>query len=67
MIGIIDRAFPSGPNCYRRVLVEIAMDAGAAEEDLHIGLRAHGGPKSGHAWLGSEGTAAERYDAEFVV
>src|SRR5689334_5539606 len=52
-IEIVDRRFPSGPNCYRRALIEIAMDAGAAAEPLHMGLKSHGEPGSGHAWLAS--------------
>ena len=66
-IGVVDRCFPLGGNCYRRALIEIAMDAGAAAEPLHMGLRADGGPNSGHAWLESARGGAERYDAEFVV
>jgi hypothetical protein len=66
-IEIVDRRFPSGPNCYRRVLIEIAMDAGAAAEPLHMGLKAHGEPGSGHAWLASMPRDERSYDAEFVV
>ena len=66
VIHLVDRCFPSGPNCYRRVLVEIAMDAGAAAEPLHLGIQADGGFGSGHAWLASE-RPIERYDASFVV
>jgi hypothetical protein len=66
-IRLLDRCFPPGPNCYRRVLMEIAMDAGAAGEPLHLGLQKKGSPASGHAWLGSNRDSTERYDAEFVV
>jgi hypothetical protein len=66
-IRFVDRWFSSGGNCYRRVLIEIAMDAGAATEPLHLGLQTDGGPNSGHAWLGSVRDGEERYDAEFVV
>lgn len=66
-IRFVDRFFPSGPNCYRRALVEIAMDAGAAAEPLHMGLQAEGGLNSGHAWLESAPDPSRSYDAEFVV
>ena len=66
-IRFVDRCFPSGPNCYRRVLLEIALDSGAASEPLHFGLQFRGEPKSGHIWLASQTTGAQRYDAEFVA
>jgi hypothetical protein len=66
MIAIIDRLWYGGPNCYRRVLLEIAMDAGAAREVVKMGFRSSGGQGSGHAWLG-EAVAIEgrrqHYDA----
>jgi hypothetical protein len=37
-IGWVDAAFPTGPNCFRRVLVEIALDGAAANETLVFGL-----------------------------
>lgn len=37
-IGWVDAAFPGGPNCLRRTLVEIGLDAAAAEETLVFGL-----------------------------
>jgi hypothetical protein len=67
VIRVVDKCFPTGPNCYRRALVEIAMDAGAASEGLHLGLMAAGGRDSGHAWLASWPEADRRYDAELVV
>lgn len=66
-IRFVDRLFPSGPNCYRRALTEIALDAGAAAEPLHMGLQADGRPQSGHIWLASAPDGAGRYDAEFVL
>jgi hypothetical protein len=50
----VDSLFPGGPNCYRRALLEMAFDRGASAETLQLGLRAGGGPRSGHAWLSSE-------------
>jgi hypothetical protein len=67
LVGLVDRCYLSGPNCFRRVLTEVAMDANAAREPVHLGLRAHGGRDSGHAWLGHQSNQSVRYDAEFVI
>lgn len=48
-IASCDRMVPFGAGCYRRALLEMALDAGAAEEPLVLGLRRHG---LGHAWVG---------------
>jgi len=64
-IRLVDRfVVPWQPrgNCYRRALMEMAMDAGAAAEPLRIGLQAAARPGSGHAWLGDEENS-ERYVA----
>jgi hypothetical protein len=37
-IGWVDALTPGGANCYRRVLLEIALDAGAARETVVFGL-----------------------------
>jgi hypothetical protein len=68
LVSLVDFFMPGGSNCYRRALLEIAVDRDAATDLLRLGLRAHGGPQSGHAWLGSaaDGSAA-RYDAEFSL
>jgi hypothetical protein len=52
VISVVDRFCVGGPNCYRRVLLEVAMDAGAAREVVKMGFRSSGGQGSGHAWLG---------------
>jgi hypothetical protein len=62
-IALVDRILPGETSCYRRALLEIRLDAGAAEEQLHMRLRVPGGPRSGHAWLGSA-APAERYDVQ---
>jgi hypothetical protein len=67
LIAAVDRRMPGGANCYRRVLLETSLDRGAAEESVHIGLRAHGGLRSGHAWLGDNRDTPDRYDAEIAV
>lgn len=47
-IAACDRLLPLGKGgCYRRTLLEIALDAGAAEEPIFLGFS---GPE-GHAWL----------------
>jgi hypothetical protein len=37
-IGWVDAVFPTGPNCFRRVLLEIGLDGAAANETLVFGL-----------------------------
>jgi hypothetical protein len=58
----VDRHWPAEPNCYRRILLEIALDRGASREKVIMGFRQGGGPGSGHAWLESDPPAAV-YDA----
>jgi hypothetical protein len=67
IIGRVDAHFPGGGNCYRRALVEIALEPEAAREPIHFGLRAHGGPGSGHAWLADRRGTNEHYDAELAL
>ena len=58
VIRYVDACLPDRGNCYRRALLEIALDPDTAEEPLYMGLAAAGGPRSGHAWLGSDGAEA---------
>jgi hypothetical protein len=37
-IGWVDAMIPGGANCYRRILLELALDAGAARETVVFGL-----------------------------
>jgi hypothetical protein len=67
LIRLVDRFVPGGGNCYRRSLLEMTLDRGAAAEPLRFGLREHGGAGSGHAWLGDAPDAQARYDAEFAL
>ena len=67
VIGLVDRILPGKPSCYRRALLEIGLDAGAAEETLHMGIRVPGGPRSGHVWLGDRATPGIAYDAQFDI
>jgi hypothetical protein len=64
VVAIADRLLPGGPNCYRRVLAEIALDAGAAEEPMHMGIVSGQAAFSGHAWLGDRREPGARYDVE---
>jgi hypothetical protein len=65
-IGWVDARCLGGPNCYRRALLEVALDRGAAAEPFRMGLKAHGGVGSGHAWLGSS-QSTEGYDVELAL
>ena len=66
VITAFDARMPGGPNCVRRALLEMSLDAGAASEPMYAGLRRGGGPGSGHAWLHSQ-TVSESYDAVISV
>jgi len=52
LIRLVDRMVPGGPNCFRRVLLEIAIDPDAAAAPVGMGLRVSGSG-SGHAWIGA--------------
>jgi hypothetical protein len=68
IIRVADACFPGGGNCYRRALLEIAVDPVAATTPLRLGLRTGGGPRSGHAWLGANtDDPGAHFDAEFSV
>jgi hypothetical protein len=67
LIAIVDRFWPGEPNCYRRALLEMSLDAGAAEEQLHLGLKVPGGPRSGHAWLGTSAALPVAYDVQVDI
>jgi hypothetical protein len=66
-IAWIDSRLPGGASCYRRALLEIALDRGAAQEPFYMGLTAAGGPKSGHAWLGSDPDSVLHYDTVIAL
>jgi hypothetical protein len=65
-IAAVDARLPGGGNCVRRSLLEMRLDAGAAEERLFAGFRAGGLPKSGHAWLESHPNQ-ETFDAVISI
>lgn len=57
-IAWVDAAVPTGPSCYRRTLLETALDRGAAEEKIALGLDVGA---TGHAWIvPTPGRVAER-------
>lgn len=64
-IGWIDAALPGGQNCYRRTLLELALDAGAARETLVFGLDVG---RTGHvAFKGREDGTMERFDVVYEL
>ena len=65
-IAWVDSRIPGGTNCYRRVLLELSLDAGAASEPVLIGLDPRGGPGSGHVWLASS-TQQEHYEVKLAL
>jgi hypothetical protein len=64
-IGLVDLACLRR-NCFRRALLEVVLDAGAATEPLYLGFRKDGGQFTGHAWLASTGTA-QTFPAQFQL
>lgn len=61
-IGWIDALAPGGANCYRRVLLEIALDAGAAGERLVFGLDVG---RTGH--VAFEDREERSFDVSFTI
>ena len=62
-IGWVDAAYPGkGANCFRRVLVEVGLDAGAAEETLVFGLDVG---RTGH--VAFKDTEDRTFDVAFEV
>src|SRR2546429_3016492 len=60
-IRAVDAVLPAS-SCYRRALLEVALDPDAAARPLHMGI--HGA--RGHCWL-DEGTRGETpFDATFT-
>ncbi|MBX3227140.1 MAG: hypothetical protein KIT84_35610 [Labilithrix sp.] len=61
-ITMVDARWPGGGNCFRRVLIELALDAGAARERLVFGLDVG---RTGH--VAFEGTEDVTFDVAFVL
>lgn len=49
---VIDVCFPGGPNCFRRVLLELSLDERAGALIVRMGFRSSFSTDSGHVWLG---------------
>lgn len=64
-IGWVDAAMPGGENCYRRTLLELGLDAGAARETLVFGLDVG---RTGHvAFKGREDEQMQRFDVVYEL
>lgn len=61
-IGWVDACVPGGPNCYRRILLESALDAGAARETVVFGLDVG---STGH--VAFEGREERTFDVAFAI
>jgi hypothetical protein len=55
---------PGGANCFRRALLEMALDRGAATESLLMGFTMKDEHLAGHAWLSG---AEEAGSYQFTV
>lgn len=58
----VDACMADGGNCYRRALLEIALDRGAARAPLALGFARQGDRLTGHAWVEGEDPGPGRYD-----
>lgn len=65
VIHHVDRLMRGGPNCYRRSLALVALDAEAAREPFVLGLNRTGDGPRGHAWVADPEKRYERFDVEF--
>jgi hypothetical protein len=62
-IAWADARMPGGPNCFRRVLLEVALDRGAGSEPACMGFHCPGGKLAGHIWLAGHPESSEGYQA----
>jgi len=58
----VDACLAGGGNCYRRALLEMALDRGAAQAPLALGFARQGGGLTGHAWVEGDDPGPGRYD-----
>jgi hypothetical protein len=58
----VDGCMIGGGNCYRRALLEIALDRGAAQAPLALGFARQDDRLTGHAWIAGHDAGAGRYD-----
>lgn len=61
-IGWLDAMLPGGPSCYRRILLEVALDGGAARETVVFGLDVG---STGH--VAFEGREERSFDVAFAI
>ena len=61
-IGWVDALLPGGANCYRRILLEVALDAGAARETVVFGLDVG---STGH--VAFENREERAFDVSFAI
>ncbi|AKV03214.1 hypothetical protein AKJ09_09877 [Labilithrix luteola] len=61
-IGWVDAVMPKGGNCYRRVLLELGLDGGAARETIVFGLDVG---KTGH--VAFDGHEERTFDVAFAM
>lgn len=61
-IGWVDALVPGGASCYRRILLELALDAGAARETVVFGLDVG---STGH--VAFEGREDRTFDVAFAI
>jgi hypothetical protein len=64
-IGVVDRL--CGANCYRRVLLELALDRKAADDPIYVGIRGRDDAGLGHAWRGHDARLEAQYEAVFRI
>jgi hypothetical protein len=64
VIHHMDRVMKGGPNCYRRSLARVALDAESAREPFVLGLNRTDASARGHAWVGD---STEGFDVEFKL
>jgi hypothetical protein len=63
----VDCSLADGGNCYRRALLEMALDGAAASQPFIMGFKTNPRHVAGHAWLSPATSSAERYDFELQL
>jgi hypothetical protein len=63
-----DKVLP-GSNCFRRVLLEVALDSGSSAESVCFGVDTGANPFSGHVWIESDtaSPSLKTYDYVFKL
>jgi len=65
VINLADRL--SGANCYRRVLLVLALDRTVAHYPVFFGIENRISGEPGHAWLGPDADQERRFAAVFQI